>query len=309
MRVRSKVALGVLGVSLLSAVSQNPDGGMQPQGDAGPFPFQVALVTRGFDENHPVGSIGCSGSWISPQWVLTAAHCLVAHPDGYTIFSNSETIDAANQPRVEATWFCKHSGFHADGNGVDVDDIGLIKVADPDRTRKTVLIPRSKDQESIPAQGAPALIGLRSDKDIPPYDTRVVNVISTLACQQVKKLSGVDNKMLCSGDPSPCLDNSGGPLAHQINDSLVVDDNLFLVGIISGGGSCVGDPNMPTVYTRVSQFATWIDPIIHAKNNGNAQEDASCWDPRTWPQSLSPLSTSASSLARASAAHAGSLSH
>ena len=46
--------------------------------------------------------------------------------------------------------------------------------------------------------------------------------------------------------------DSGGPAQTEVNGKWT------LVGITSWGDGC-GDPNSPGVYTKVSNYITWID--------------------------------------------------
>ena len=37
-----------------------------------------------------------------------------------------------------------------------------------------------------------------------------------------------------------------------------MDASATLAGVVSGGGKVCGKPRMPSVYTRVSQYADWL---------------------------------------------------
>lgn len=72
-------------------------------------------------------------------------------------------------------------------------------------------------------------------------------------------------KQLCANGPSKedaCLGDSGGPLIHY---SVDYDRELryFQVGIVSYTSTQIcGDPSLPTVYTRIDEYLSWIEDNI-----------------------------------------------
>ncbi len=60
--------------------------------------------------------------------------------------------------------------------------------------------------------------------------------------------------MICAGElfTDSCQGDSGGPLVVRLNGQ------LKQAGVTSFGIGC-GRPRFPGVYTRVSEFNTWID--------------------------------------------------
>lgn len=56
--------------------------------------------------------------------------------------------------------------------------------------------------------------------------------------------------------------DTGGPL--QISDP---HQNCahHLIGVTSFGGGCAGE-NFPPVYTRISSYVDWIEPIVWPQN-------------------------------------------
>ncbi|XP_068630989.1 trypsin-1-like [Battus philenor] len=80
-----------------------------------------------------------------------------------------------------------------------------------------------------------------------------VKVVEQSACARAYiRIADVTNSMLCANAQDPlrdaCQGDSGGPLVV----------NNTLIGIVSWGEGCA-DPNYPGVYTRVSEYKTWIN--------------------------------------------------
>lgn len=51
--------------------------------------------------------------------------------------------------------------------------------------------------------------------------------------------------------------DSGGPLMKKIHGT----DQIMIIGVVSTGRGC-GRPNLPGIYTRLSDYIPWIDNII-----------------------------------------------
>lgn len=90
-----------------------------------------------------------------------------------------------------------------------------------------------------------------------------VPVITNKDCESMYRRAGyieeIPNIFICAGlskgTKDSCEGDSGGPLVIQR------EEQWDLIGIISWGIGCAL-PNQPGVYTRISEFATWINQIV-----------------------------------------------
>lgn len=114
--------LVLLPVFLLQVFSLDPS----PQiinGNAatlGQFPWQAAL----FFQNAENKFWFCSGSLISPQWILTAAHCV---HDARLVMVYTGLVDISSEvkPTAESSTFHLHEDFQADSLA---NDIALVEL-------------------------------------------------------------------------------------------------------------------------------------------------------------------------------------
>jgi len=212
------------------------------------YPWQVALVSAG--GSHP----WCGGTLISPQHVLTAAHCTAGQSSSsIAVLVGEHRIDDNSFTRLSLSKITDHPAYS--GSTVD-NDFSILTLSSPVSISTAVSPACLPGDTSKLYEGSKATVsgwGTTSSGGNQPTTLREVEVTvqSNQVCNQA--YGSITSNMVCAADSGKdsCQGDSGGPM-------VVLENGRFsLVGVVSWGAGCA-DPNYPGVYARVTAQMDWI---------------------------------------------------
>lgn len=218
-RMRRTVLLGILLASSTAAAGPSPILGGTPT-TLGQFPTTVAIQA---------GGGLCTGTLITPDWVLTAAHCIQGVSAG-TVRVHFGTVNLGQSNGVMRTPSALYPHPMFSQNALGKHDIGLIKLSQP--VSDLPMVPVNLVREKAPVGIKVTMVGF-GVTDSGTSGVQYVVEQTSVACSS---FAGSNDDLLCFSQVSgkgKCQGDSGGPSFANI------DGRIMQVGITSfGDQSC-----------------------------------------------------------------------
>lgn len=218
------------------------------------WPWQVSLLQGG---KHV-----CGGALVTPQWVVTAAHCFGGKKDigRWKVVSGQTFLGA--QTGSSVTNIITNGQYDEASNDYD---LAMMKLYSPlyvgDTCRPVCLPPKNLGLRGGAMLTVTGWGYLEENGEVSNrLQEASIPLIDRTTCSNPSVYyDHLTERMICAGflkgGVDACQGDSGGPLVH-----LTMSKN-YLVGVVSWGVGCARR-GKPGVYTNVEEMMNWINTVI-----------------------------------------------
>lgn len=223
------------------------------------YPWQVKYTVQWGDTAR-----SCGGTLIAPQWVLTAAHCLVKDFGKATANDLKVDIGSVKKEQLTYPYRVKRMIAHPDYElKTLLNDVALLQLSRPVNQGEFIALPNPHTAWDKQINNRLKVSGWGKTRNESNSGSKTLNItdlpiVDSQLCRQHYKEFG--DKQLCVGElaggKDSCQGDSGGPLFRGIENTAVQ------YGVVSYGGERCASKDNPAVYTRVADYIDWIQSAM-----------------------------------------------
>lgn len=240
-------------------------GGQQATANQLPFFARVILHRTGSSQFANI----CGGTIVNDRYIMTAAHCVEpsVFTGGWTIndlrvlVKNPTMNDVFVEEFKDVRAITIHPNY--DPDDLWINDVAVLELTRP-ITDNVQSITLPQDFGDYSEQAVYQIFGLgqtsTNDTSGPNYlrwaeiqpltDLQCASLVSGFNSQESLCANGFPNRTytgICAGD-------SGGPLTYQDSNG-----DYQQIGIVSYGSSVCESPAIPSVFTEVLNYTSWVE--------------------------------------------------
>nr|XP_054763865.1 uncharacterized protein LOC129270519 [Lytechinus pictus] len=229
----------------------------------GEWPWIASLL----ENDNPL----CGATLITPDWLLTAAHCIQILNDGsvYSILMGTTDIidvdvDTYQQEYADEVYI--HPNYHQDHTDWDIALIHLRRPMNLTDFVTTACLPTRDMRGEFSPGRAVTMSGwgtlFQGGRLTQKLREVTVPLVNHTLCQEEYYPFNITDNMICTGPieggKDSCQGDSGGPTVTKLGDQ------WWLIGVIIGGVGCAV-PGFRGVSSDTIAYQDWINPIFEGE--------------------------------------------
>merc|ERR1711976_123262 len=230
------------------------------------WPWQVMILRR--DDDY----FSCAGTLINDQFIITAGHCVLysqASQLKVRLGNHNKDSKDAGAVDINVEWVAKAPNFWLNPLA---DDIAIFKLETPvtfNDNIRPICLPENTSDDFAGDNAITAGWGILGwgwgnacvhANPGPLYHTDI-KVLNNGMCGKWDPSQVKMESMVCAGgdadEHGACSGDGGGPLMVEDNGAWT----LVGVNTLLDGYKC-GEPDYPSIYTRVTPLLDWINSMI-----------------------------------------------